>query len=153
MEDRQVLAEVPSGKVELVFNGVFSTLQFNAECMDVIHLCKGMCCRLRQGFTVLLKEDEIGKYKSEPFRKDQSLQVLQRSEDGQSCTYLDQEKSTCTIHDHSPWMCGAYHCSPGGKGERVEHRDGGWFWSPMNCLQQLADGSVMDIRKIAKVNL
>jgi hypothetical protein len=152
-EDRQTLVEVQSGKVELVWNGKYSTLQFNAECKDVIHLCKAMCCRLRQGFTVLLEDDEVAKYKSRPFPRDPALRVLDRSVDGESCIYLDTGKSTCTIHGSHPRMCKSYHCSPGGKGFGVKHRDGGWLWTPMGCLQQLGDGTVIDIREIAKVNL
>ena len=153
MEDRQVLKEVPSGKIELIFNGVYSTLNFNCHCLDALPFCKAMCCRMRQGFTVLLREDEVSKYKSEPYRKDQSLRVLQRSADGNACTYLDQEKCQCTIHGSSPQMCQDYHCSVEGKGDGVKYRDGGWLWTPLGALQQLADGSVIDIRKIAKVNL
>jgi len=152
MEERQTLKEVPSGKIELVWNGVFSTLQFNCECMDALPYCKAMCCRLRQGFTVVLKEDEIGKYKSRPYPKSPDFQVLERSADGNSCCYLDEEKSLCTIHGHHPEMCVVFHCSPGGKGEGIKHRDGGWLWTPMGCLQQLADGSVVDVRKQSVVN-
>jgi len=153
MEDRQTLKEVPSGKIELVFNGVYSTLQFNCHCLDALPYCKAMCCRLRQGFTVLLTEEEKHKYESKPYARDASLRVLQTSKDGQACYYLDQEKYQCTIHDHSPWMCGVYHCSPEGKGDRVKYRDAGWLWTPMGCLQQLADGTVIDTRQHVKVNL
>ena len=152
MEERQTLVEVASGKVELVWNGVYSTLQFNAACTDVVHLCKGMCCRLRQGFTVLLRADEVGKFESKPYPRDASLHVLQTSPDGNACFYLEQEKSLCKIHGKAPQMCQDYHCSPEGKGDGVKYRDGGWLWTPMGCLGQLADGSVFDMRK-QKVNL
>ena len=148
MDDKQLLVDVPSGKIELVFNGVYSTLQFNCHCLDALPYCKAMCCRLRQGFTVMLKEDEVGKYKSKPHPQNPELRILQSSPDGQSCVYLEANKNQCTIHDHSPWMFGAYHCSPEGKGDRVEYRDGGWLWSPMGCVQQLGDGSVVDIRDL-----
>jgi Fe-S-cluster containining protein len=153
MEERQTLKEVPSGKIELVWNGVYSTLQFNCDCMDAIPFCKAMCCRLRQGFTVLLKAGEVSKYKNRPFPQDPQLRVLQRSEDGNSCYYLDSEKSLCTIHGDHPEMCRVYHCSPQGKGDGVKHRDGGWLWTPMACLQQLADGTVIDIREQSQVRI
>ena len=153
MEERTTLKELPSGKIELVWNGVYSTLQFNVHCLDALPFCKAMCCRMRQGFSVMLKPEEIGKYKSRPHPLNPETHIVQTDSSGQHCTYLDSGSCQCTIHDHSPWMCGAYHCSPGGKGDRVEHRDGGWLWTPIGALQQLADGSVIDIRKIAKVNL
>lgn len=153
LEERQTLKELPSGKIELVWNGVYSTLQFNVDCLDAIPFCKGMCCRLRQGFTVLLKDGEVSKYKSRPFPQNPSLRVLQRSEDGNSCCYLDAEKSICTIHGQHPEMCKVWHCSPGGIGATVRYRDGGWLWTPMGCLEQLADGSVVDIRELTKVNI
>jgi hypothetical protein len=154
-EERQTLKEVPSGKIELVWNGVYSTLQFSCECLDALPYCKAMCCRLRQGFTVLLNDAEIksGKYKTRPFPQDPQLRVLQRSEDGNSCFYLDSDKSVCTIHGGHPTMCRDYHCSPGGKGFGVKYRDGGWLWTPMGCLQQLGDGTVVDIRELTTVNI
>jgi len=147
MDEKQTLREVPSGTIDLVFNGVFSTLQFNCHCLDALPFCKAMCCRQRQGFTVLLQPDEKGKFKSRPYPHTANVEMLAADASGQHCFYLDPEKHQCTIHEKSPWMCGAYHCSPGGKGDRVTHRDGGWLWTPMNCLQQLGDGSVIDIRK------
>ncbi len=152
-EERQTLVELPSGRIELVWNGTFSTLQFNAECVECLPFCKAMCCRLRQGFTVLLQEDEIPKYKNRPFPQNPELRVLERSKDGNSCYYLDSDRSLCTIHGHHPKMCSDYHCSPQGKGDGVKHRDGGWLWTPMGCLQQLGDGTVIDIREVTKVNL
>ena len=152
-EERQVLKEVASGKIEFVWNGTYSTLQFNCSCLDAIPYCKGMCCRLRQGFTVLLKDSEIPKYRSRPFPQNPQLRVLERSADGSACYYLDQEKSLCTIHGRHPEMCQVYHCSPGGKGETVKYRDGGWLWTPMACLQQLGDGTVVDVREISKVRI
>ena len=153
MEDRQTLKEVPSGKIELVFNGATSTLQFNCHCLDALPYCKAMCCRMRQGFVVLLNEEEAHKYRSIPYKGNPGVRVLKASDDGNACFYLDQKTCQCKIHEDSPLMCGAYHCSPEGKGDRVQYRDGGWLWSPVGALQQLADGSVMDVRKIAKVNL
>lgn len=152
MEDRQVLKEVKSGKIELVYNGVYSTLQFNCHCLDALPFCKAMCCRQRQGFTVILtqKEAEAKKYKTKQHPQSKGVQVLQADPTGQFCVYLDNDKNTCSIHEDSPWMCGAYHCSPGGLGDRVKHRDGGWLWTPINALQQLADGSVIDIRNQSK---
>lgn len=152
-EERQLLKDVPSGKIELVFNGLYSTLQFNCACVDALPYCKGMCCRLRQGFTVLLTTEEIPKYKHRPYPRQPELMILDNSPDGNSCCYLDQQKSTCTIHGGHPQMCKDYHCSPGGVGENVKYRDGGWMWTPMGCVQQMADGSVIDIRDAAKVNL
>jgi Fe-S-cluster containining protein len=152
-EERQILKEVPSGKIELVWNGTYSTLQFNGECTEMLPYCKAMCCRLRQGFTVLLEDSEVAKYKNRPFPQDPQLRVLERSEDGNSCYYLDAEKSLCTIHGQHPLMCQKYHCSPGGKGHGVKHRDGGWLWTPMGCLQQLGDGTVIDIREISQVKI
>src|ERR1019366_2045896 len=153
-EKRSTLVDLPSGKIELVFhveNG-YSKLEFNADCISCLPFCHAMCCRLRQGFTVLLESDEIAKYKNRPFPRDPQLRVLDRSEDGESCVYLDADKSLCTIHGKHPKMCKSYHCSPGGVGENVKHRDGGWLWTPMGCLQQLGVRTVVDIPEISKVN-
>lgn len=150
-EDHQLLKEVPSGKIELVFNGSFSVLQFNCHCLDALPFCKAMCCRLRQGFTVMLQPEEVGHYRSRPHPQNPDLHILQHSADGNACTYLDQTEHKCTIHDHSPKMCQLYHCSPGGKGDHVKHRDGGWVWTPTGFLQQLGDGTVVDVREIARV--
>jgi hypothetical protein len=150
MEMHEVLKEVPSGKIELVDNGVYSTLQFNCHCLDALPFCKAMCCRLRQGFTVMMTpNDDASKYKTKPHPQNPELKILQHDADGKQCTYLS-DKFECTIHTDSPWMCGAYHCSPGGKGDRVQYRDGGWIWSPMGLVQQLGDGSVVDMRNAAR---
>jgi Fe-S-cluster containining protein len=154
-EEHTTLVEVKSGKIELVFNRDmgYSTLQFNCECTDAMPYCKAMCCRLRQGFSVLLRPDEISKYKNRPFPRDPELRIVDNSPDGKSCYYLDSDEAKCTIHGEHPQMCKDYHCSPEGKGFGVKYRDGGWLWTPMNCLQQMGDGSVIDLRKISKVNL
>lgn len=127
-EERKTIREVASGKIEVVFNGVFSVMQFNCACSDALPYCKALCCRLRTSYTVILQKDEIGKFKSKPHPHSPGLEILQDS--GGNCTYLDED-ALCGVHEAGkPWACTAFHCSPEGKGEGITHRQGGWFLSP-----------------------
>ena len=40
-----LLAEVASGRIEIVFNGLFNALQFNSDCSDALPYCNAACCR------------------------------------------------------------------------------------------------------------
>lgn len=140
MEERRItLVDLPSGKIEFVHNGVFQILQFNASCIDALPYCKGMCCGLRSGFNVLLQVDEHGKFRSVPHPRYPGQQMLETKPTTDNCVYQDDASGKCTIQHDKPWMCGAWHCSPGGVGEGIEHRDGGWFMTPMagNIQDQL----------------
>jgi hypothetical protein len=133
--ERTSIVETPSGPIELVLvQGAFLTLQFNCDCMDALPYCKALCCRMRSGVNVLLDPDEIGKFKSKPYRGNY---ILQSNPETDACAHLSA-KCECTVHQDKPRMCRAWHCSPGGKGEGIQVRDGGWFMSPLFGNQQQA---------------
>jgi hypothetical protein len=130
--ERVVIENTKSGPIELVLvQGMCMTLQFNCSCTDALFYCKAICCRSRSGLNVILDQDEKDKFKH---RLQNGLPVLQGKADD-SCVYLSGD-CKCTVHADKPRMCGAWHCSPGGKGEGIEVRDGGWFLSPFFGNQQ-----------------
>jgi hypothetical protein len=120
-----VLREVESGRVEIVFNGLFSTLQFNCSCEDALPYCKAMCCRMRVtgGATTTIDEDEKDKFRNVDG-------MLMFDETTRACVYLDGE-CNCTVHLDKPRMCRAWHCSPKGVGDGITIREAGWLLAPM----------------------
>lgn len=128
-----VLEQRKSGPIAIVWNGVFASVQFNCNCMDAVHLCHGMCCRRRAGYTVELEPNEYGKYESEVHPTRPFTNILATKKDGMACFYLDEEKGLCTIYERRPKMCRAWHCSPEGqRGDKeIERRDAGWMLLPV----------------------
>lgn len=129
MGERWVVAEVPSGTIDLIHDGRNLRLQFNARCEDVLAVCKGQCCRMRPHWNTPLAPDEIGKWMSTTM-PDRALPVLAYDTDTGSCHYQDHESGKCRTHDDLPRACTRWHCSPGGQGEGIEHRDHGWLLVP-----------------------
>jgi hypothetical protein len=128
---RVTIAETRTGLIELVLvKGAFTVLQFNCECVDALPYCKANCCRARSGLNVVLQPDEVGKFQSRLI-KSSGLHVLPGTAQTDACVYLSEENK-CNVHTDKPKMCGAWHCSPGGKGEGIQVRDGGWFLSPLS---------------------
>lgn len=117
------LATVPSGTIDLVFDGHEVLLQFNCSCTDAMPYCHAMCCRLRPTHNVKLTEAEAARLKS---YRHGTLPILEHR-DGH-CTYL--EGNACSIYADRPNGCATWHCSPGGVGEGITMRDGGWALSP-----------------------
>lgn len=146
-EDKITLATLPSGTIDLLYNGYCQVLQFNTTCMDALPYCKGMCCRLRLGYSVELEKDEEGKYLSRPHPTQPLVQILQAKESDYSCVYLD-EKSMCSINDTKPRMCKQWHCSPGGEpgDESITRRDAGWMLTPMRLEELQAQASLDKMR-------
>lgn len=128
MPSKIVIKEVPSGKIEMIFDGEVQLLQFNCSCDDALPYCRAMCCRHRPYFNVLLEPHEITKYESTAHLQHPDLFVLQ--ENGTRCTYLDDNSCRCAVHDDKPKSCSRYHCSPGGVGDGINLRDVGWMLLP-----------------------
>lgn len=142
-EKRYTVAEVPSGKIEIVFNGVCSTLQFNCSCEDAWPLCQAMCCRLRTNFNIILRPEEIAKFNTKPMPHNPQFRILQHRSDG-SCDYLEKDGVKCVVHEKGkPWACSVFHCSPGGLGEGVLYKNNGWLISPMRRYEQVDDSGEM----------
>lgn len=123
-ESRVTLLEVPSGKVEMVFNGAWTLLQFNVEdCREVLHLCHAQCCR---SFSIGLEEEEAHKFKTKPHPISKQPTLLRN--DLNVCNYL-QEDCKCQVHTDKPAMCRRFHCSPGGalNDKTITRRDAGWL--------------------------
>lgn len=127
-ESRQLIAEVASGSIEMVFDGDSQLLQFNCSCDDALPYCRAMCCRHRPYFNILLESDEIEKFKSVPHPQRTELFILQ--EEGSRCVYLNNDTCDCVVHTDKPKACAAYHCSPGGVGDNIKMRDVGWLLLP-----------------------
>lgn len=128
-----VLEQLKSGSIDVVWNGVFASVQFNCDCTDAVHLCHGMCCRRRSGYTVDLEISEYGRYRSDPHPTRPFVNILATKKDGMACFYLDEEKGSCTIYERRPKMCRQWHCSPGGSKNdvEIERRDAGWMLLPV----------------------
>lgn len=149
-EQRTLIAEVPSGKIEIVFDGVTARMEFNCECLDALPYCHGMCCRLRTNFTVILRPEEIAKFEHRPFPHNTDLKILQHNESDASCVYLKEDK--CSVHESGkPWACRSFHCSPAGVGEGVLYRQNGWLLSPWQRYGIINDqGTVVDWEEMYK---
>ena len=121
-----VLKQTESGLIQVVWNGVFASVQFNCACVDALSLCHGMCCTRRAGYSVELEDDELEKYQHKNG-------VLAAKEDGMSCFYFDNEQGICSIHPNRPKMCRRWHCSPEGQktDAEIERRDAGWMLLPV----------------------
>jgi Fe-S-cluster containining protein len=125
-----VLEQTAKGPIQIVWNGVFASVQFNTDCLDALHLCHGMCCRSRSGYSVELEPDEVDLYwhRQHPTSK---VPILQTKEDG-SCVYLTEE-GRCGTYKTRPKMCRQWHCSPHGQmgDAEIERRDAGWMLLPV----------------------
>jgi hypothetical protein len=128
---KHTLVDTPSGKIEVIHNGVFTILQFNTSCEDALPTCKGMCCGLRAGYNVLLQPGEEKEFDSVPHPLHPGRFMLTSDPKDMHCVYQDKTNGFCTIHATKPQGCRDWHCSPGGVGERIVKRDKGWFLSPM----------------------
>jgi hypothetical protein len=128
---KKTLVETPSGRIEIIHNGVFTVLQYNTSCEDALPYCKGMCCGLRAGYNVLLKPGEEKEFESIPHPMYLGRYMLASDPKDMHCVYQDKMNGFCTIHSNKPQGCRDWHCSPGGQGEDVVKRDLGWFLSPM----------------------
>jgi hypothetical protein len=131
MDDRVSITNVPSGSVDLVWNGVFARIEFNCNCMDALPLCNGMCCRKRSGYSVELEEDELGFYQHR-YHPITGAAILATTEDGMTCIY-HRIDGKCGIHNRRPKMCRQWHCSPQGalNDEEIVRRDSGWILNPV----------------------
>ncbi len=132
MEEKRTLVTVPSGSIDLVWNGALGLLQFNASCVDVLPYCRGMCCRIRVGYSVELEPDEVDNYQTRKHPTRNGVFILAAKEGNTSCVYLDDETSLCTIHERKPRMCKKWGCSPGTEidDKGIERRDAGWALLP-----------------------
>lgn len=137
MEDRTVLKNVPSGTIDLIFDGCQLVMQYNCDCLDALPWCKGACCRYRPFYNIGLEPEEIGKFDAIPHPEDDKVQILKHV-DGH-CVYLDGESSLCGVHDDKPCICKKWHCSPRGGGDEIETRDGGWVLLPLKVNPETKD--------------
>lgn len=106
---RVVIAKVRSGEVaiERGADGVY--LRFDCDCLDALPYCQAQCCALKG--TVV---HEFDKVKDEFLDIDETMDalVMKRDSDGY-CTCLDRDTRLCTINDHKPQTCRAFHCTRG----------------------------------------
>jgi Fe-S-cluster containining protein len=121
-----VLEQTQSGPIAIVWNGVFASVQFNTDCLDALHLCHGMCCRRRSGYSVVLEPDELPLYQHK-------AGVLAAKKDGMTCWYQEEKSGKCSIYQNRPKMCRQWHCSPQGQmgDKEIERRDAGWMLLPV----------------------
>jgi hypothetical protein len=129
---KTVLKETPSGPIEISFDGVMTRVEFNCKCIDAVEMCRGMCCRMRTGFSVELEQDELEKFKHRPHPSKPGVTLLAATEDGMQCTYL-KEPGLCSVHLDKPKMCRQWGCSPGTEWEdyTIPVRDAGWMLFPV----------------------
>lgn len=131
--DRTILRQVPSGSIDLVFDGRQLIVEFNCECMDALPWCKAACCRYRPFYNVALKDDEIDKFENvapdEGSTHTSGMRVLKHING--HCAYLNDD-SLCSVHNDKPCVCKRWHCSPNGGDSNVETRGAGWVLLPLN---------------------
>lgn len=123
MKDSRTLVELSSGKIELVWNGLWVLLQFNCSCIDALPYCHAMCCR---SFSIGVQADEAHKFKTKPHPITKQPTLLRN--DLNVCQHL-QGDCKCEVHTDKPNMCRRWHCSPqGNPGDKeIIHRDAGWL--------------------------
>lgn len=140
MVRRAVLREVPSGLIQIAFDGVLTRIEFNCSCVDALGTCTAQCCRTRSGYSVELEPDEVGRFRSRPHPTRLGIQVLAQAMNKLACWYLDQQTGLCTIYERRPKMCRQWHCSPQGqiKDEEIEVRDAGWVMTPLRSAEAAA---------------
>ena len=130
---KTTLVELPSGKIELVVNQQDEpVLQFNCSCQDALPYCKAVCCKGRPVYNILVPPDRED-LKSQPHPFNPQFQVLQT--EGNRCCYLSNE-NMCSIHSDKPDICRTWHCSPGGVGENLTQKCGGWNLRISQLVQQ-----------------
>lgn len=122
------IADVPSGAIELVFDGKELTLQFNCSCDDALPWCHAICCRLRPHYNTLLSAADVQRAHFAT-RVVKGLPVLDWQDATGNCTYLE-EPGRCGVHGDKPVACQRWHCSPGGVGDALVERGSGWILLP-----------------------
>src|SRR5438309_741472 len=129
------LVKVQSGSVDLVHSREGPILQFNCSCTDALPYCKGMCCGNRHVYNTILESGEEEKYAS--FLLHGFSHYYLAYDTDKKCVYQDKETGMCGIHGDKPSGCRSWHCSPGGVGEGIMVRDGGWFMVPLNRVKDI----------------
>jgi hypothetical protein len=130
---KTILVELSSGNIELTSNNQGEPIiQFNCECEDALPYCKAMCCKGRPTYNVLVSPDRKDLC-PEPHPDDNDLMILPT--EGNCCKYLSNN-NMCSVHDNKPKDCMNWHCSPGGVGENIINRCGGWNLRISDLVQQ-----------------
>ena len=120
---KTVLVELPSGRIELTSDSQDEpVLQFNCSCEDALPYCRAMCCKGRPVYNILVPPDRED-LEREPHPYNPTLSVLPTK--GNRCCYLTND-NMCSIHEKKPPICSTWHCSPGGVGENLTQKCGGW---------------------------
>lgn len=124
------LVQLPSGSIDIVFDGITSSLEFNCSCTDALPYCNAQCCRLRSLYGVPLYETERYNFKWDKARQvktdDGVFNILQSKPEDGSCAHL-LGNGLCEVHEAKPKNCKNWHCSPGGVGEGITIRANGWI--------------------------
>lgn len=127
---KNTLVQLSSGTIDLVHENGKMLLQFNAECLDALPFCKGMCCKLQNYLSVQLNNKEITKFGQRVARSDETIPpgLIPVKSGTTECKY--SQDNLCSVHTHKPERCKSWHCSPGGKGEGITVRSNGWLMLP-----------------------
>lgn len=131
-QDVVTIKEVPSGTIDVVHVKQGQLLQFNCSCADALPYCKGMCCGMRHMYNTHLTDEEAasGKYAVLNLSTRPGENFIAFDPDTKHCIH-QTSAGFCGVHLDKPESCGNWHCSPGGVGEGVTRRSGGWFMLPI----------------------
>lgn len=118
---------LPSGSIDLAFDGTDVRVQFNCSCEDALPYCHAQCCRGRPEWNVPVT-DADWVWEDMPLPTAETLdgkvvRVLPVIDN--HCGFLD-EQSRCMTYDARPEACRNWHCSPDGVGEGITTRGLGW---------------------------
>lgn len=130
---KTVLVELPTGRIELTTDSQDEpVIQFNCSCEDALPYCRAMCCKGRPLYNILVPPDRKD-LETTPHPYNNTLTVLKTN--GNRCGYLTDENG-CSIHENKPPICKTWHCSPGGVGENLTQKCGGWNLRISQVVQQ-----------------
>ena len=135
-EEKILLSVVPTGTIDLVHSAQGTVMQFNCRCEDALPICKGMCCGMRHVYNTNLTEEEANSGKYSVMYKDErpGEYFLAFDPNTKRCNHQESD-GKCNVHEDKPHMCATWHCSPGGVGDAITLRGGGWFLLPVTTSQ------------------
>lgn len=117
---RVVLVKLENGgEVRLESGDSGQWLQFDGECLDMLPYCRAQCCALTGTVVDEESQEKLAQAYGEKtaevlldFHSSREWIVMKRQADGR-CIALDRETCKCTIYEHRPNTCSAFHCTKG----------------------------------------
>lgn len=126
------LMKLQTGTIDVVHENGNMYLQFNANCLDALPFCHGMCCKLQNNLLVQLSDKETKKFGTKKYKENEigPNNLIQIKPNTTECKY--SENDLCSIHNSKPENCKKWHCSPRGNlsDSSIVVRANGWLMLP-----------------------